>query len=75
MSIDVTQLDQRLSTVEAALSQVQQRLGIAPSPLNWVEQISGSLADIPEEDYQQFLECCRQVRQGDAIAEAEEPAR
>jgi len=62
MSIDIAQIDKRLSSVETALSQVQQMLGLAPSSANWVEQISGSLADIPEDDYQRFLECCRAVR-------------
>jgi len=67
MSIDITQIDRRLSSVEIALTQVQQTLGMAPSSGNWVEQVSGSLADIPEDDYQQFLECCRAVRdQGSA---------
>jgi hypothetical protein len=68
MSIDIAQIDKRLSSVKTALSQVQQKLGLAPSSANWIEQISGSLADIPEDDYQQFLECCRAVR-GEASAE------
>src|SRR5438876_913857 len=37
---------------------------VPPASGNWVERASGSLADIPEEDYQQFLGCCRTVRQG-----------
>jgi hypothetical protein len=45
----------------------------ASGPANWVEQIAGSLADIPEEDYQLFLDCCRAVRNGVSISEAEEP--
>jgi hypothetical protein len=69
VSIDITQIEKRLSSVETALSQVQQRLGLAPSSANWVEQISGSLADIPEDDYQQFLECCRAVRNEDSAPE------
>ena len=70
MPIDFAQLDKRLSTVETALTQVQQKLGLAPSSANWVENVSGSLADIPEDDYQQFLQCCRAVRNEDF---AEEP--
>lgn len=62
MSIDIAQIDQRLSSVEYALTQVQQRLGLAPSSANWVEQVSGSLADIPDDVYDQFLQCCRAVR-------------
>ena len=73
MAADLAHIEQRLTSVEAALAQVQQRLGLAPSPGNWVEQVAGSLAEIPEEDYQHFLECCRAVRNGDALSAAEEP--
>ena len=71
MSADIARIDQRLTSVEATLIQVRQRLGLAPSPENWVEQISGSLADIPEDDYQQFLQCCETVRHGDSAQEPE----
>jgi len=73
MSADIQQIEQRLTSVEGALAQVQQKLGLAPSSSSWVEQVSGSLADIPEEDYQRFLDCCRAVRNGDPISDAEEP--
>ena len=72
MAADLAQIVQRLTSVEAALAQLQQKLGLGPSPANWVEQISGSLADIPEQDYQQFLDCCRALRNGVSISEAEE---
>ena len=71
MSIDIAEIEQRLTSVETVLIQVRQRLGLAPPRENWVEQISGSLADIPEDDYQQFLQCCQTVRHGDS---AQEPA-
>jgi hypothetical protein len=69
MSLDMIQIEQRLSSLEAGLSQVQQKLGLAPSGGNWVEDVSGSLADIPEEDYQRFLDCCRAVRMGGSTEE------
>ena len=72
MSADIAQFDQRLTSVETALAQIQQRLGLAPSSGSWVDQVAGSLADIPEEDYQQFLECCRAVRNGEPLAAPEE---
>jgi hypothetical protein len=72
MSIDIAQIDKRLSSVEDALTRVQQKLGLAPSSRNWVEHVSGSLADIPEDDYQQFLQCCRAVRD-DGSAEEPQP--
>jgi hypothetical protein len=73
MAVDLLQLEQRLSSVETALSQVQQKLGLSPRQGNWVDPIAGSLADIPEEDYQKFLDCCRAVRNGVDISDTEEP--
>jgi hypothetical protein len=73
MAVDLVQLEQRLSAVETALSQVRQKLGLSSAPANWVEQVAGSLADIPEEDYQKFLDCCRAVRNGVSISDAVEP--
>jgi hypothetical protein len=70
MSADITQLEQRVTMVEAALIQIQRKLGLVAVPANWVDQISGSLADVPEEDYQQFLEYCRTVRSGESISDA-----
>lgn len=70
--MDIVQIEQRLTLVEAALTQVQQKLGLSPQPSNWVESVAGSLVDIPEEDYQLFLDYCRAVRNGDSISDAEE---
>lgn len=72
MTPGIAQIEQRLSSVESAMTQVQQKLGLVPPATNWVEQVAGSLADIPEDDYQRFLECCRIVRQGGSAAQAEE---
>ena len=69
---DMAQIEQRLLTLEAGLSEVQRRLGVAPTAGNWVEQVSGSLADIPEEDYQEFLKHCRAVRNGVSPSDAED---
>jgi hypothetical protein len=73
MSLDNDVVEQRLAAVEAAVTQIQEKLGLTPVASNWVEQISGSLSDIPEDDYQDFLECCRAVRNGGPISEAQEP--
>jgi hypothetical protein len=70
MSIDLTQIDQRLTSVETTLIQVRRRLGLAPPAQDWVEQISGSLADIPEADYQRFLQCCQAVRDEESAQES-----
>jgi hypothetical protein len=73
MSLENDDVEQRLSSVEAAVTQIQEKLGLAPNPAEWVEKVSGSLADIPEEDYQEFLKCCRVVRNGTPIPESTEP--
>lgn len=72
MSFDSDQIEHRLATVEAGLFEIQQKLGM-PQPSDWVERASGSLADMSEDDYQAFLECCRAVRNGEPIPEAEAP--
>jgi hypothetical protein len=72
MSLENEEIEQRLSSVEAGLAEIQQRLGIGPTAGNWVDGVSGSLADIPEDVYQEFLECCRAVRDGEPIPEAGE---
>jgi len=72
MATDVAQLEQRVATLEVALAQVQRKLAMSPSATSWVEQVSGSLADIPEEDYQHFLESCRAIRQADHPSEGME---
>ncbi len=64
MATDITEIEHRLSSLDAALNLIQNRLGLVSTGTNWVEQVAGSLRHIPEEDYQQFLECCRAVREG-----------
>jgi hypothetical protein len=73
MATGIAEFEHRLASVEAALLQVQKSLRLTPPSANWVELVSGSLADIPTEDYQQFLECCRAVRNGDPTLTEEEP--
>jgi len=69
MSLENDEVEQRLSSVESAITQIQEKLGLTPAAPNWVERISGSLADIPKNDYQEFLECCRVVRNGEPISD------
>jgi hypothetical protein len=69
MSTDLGEFEQRLASVEAAMSDVQKKLGLLPPKTKWAEEISGSLKDLSEEDYQQFLKECEVVRKGQGIAE------
>lgn len=73
MPVEFAHFEQRLSSLEAALNLVQKKLGMEPAPSDWVEQVSGSLADIPEDDYNRFLDYCRAARNGGSLSEAENP--
>src|SRR4051812_45621696 len=73
MAADLKQVEQRLTAVETSLAEVRHKLGLAASPGNWVEALAGSLADISEDDYQQYLACCRDIRSGGPASAAEEP--
>jgi hypothetical protein len=72
MAIDISQIEQRLSTVESGLNQVRQKLGLVPTGANWVEQIAGSLADLSDDEFQRFLDCCRAARAGVASEEPQQ---
>ena len=69
MSTEYTRIAVPPSPVGTGLSQGDRKHVVAPFVGNWVDQISGSLAEIPEDDYQQFLDCCRDVRSGASIEE------
>jgi hypothetical protein len=43
-------LEQRLTAVETALSEIQRRLAVLPPAPNWLEQIIGSFKDEPAFD-------------------------
>jgi hypothetical protein len=68
MSVEVKELESRLTAVETALAQVQERLGILPPSSNWVDRIAGSLAELSDEDYRLFLDCCRRARNTENIS-------
>jgi hypothetical protein len=55
-------IEQRLSALEQAIAEIQNRLGIGPESPNRVDRISGSMKDIPEDIYQEFLAACREFR-------------
>ena len=64
----MTTIEQRLATVEAEVAQLKHQLNgletAKPQPTgNWVDQISGSMKDIPEDDWQDYLDCMHQARE------------
>ena len=67
MTVD-TQTEQRLTTVEHAVSELQRRLATLPHAANWLEQITGSFKDEPA--FEEVLEFGRAIRSADWPAEA-----
>lgn len=63
---DIVEIERRLLTVEAGLAELRNQVVAKPTTGNWVDQIAGSLADLSEEEYQEYLACCRAVRDDDS---------
>lgn len=57
------QIEQRLTAVEHALSELQGRLAALPPAGNWLEQITGSFKDEPA--FEEVLELGRAIRSAD----------
>jgi hypothetical protein len=56
-------LEQRLTTLEKAVYQIQYRLKNKSNSDNWLQQLSGSISD--DELFLEALECGRSFRQSD----------
>lgn len=57
------QIEQRLTAVEEAVSELQRRASLPTPAANWLEQISRSFKDEPA--FEQVLEYGRQLRAAD----------
>ncbi|MBE9248431.1 hypothetical protein IQ226_04335 [Dolichospermum sp. LEGE 00240] len=57
-----TSIEERLSAVEIALTQLQKQI-VAPQPMNWLEQITGSFKN--DSAFEELLAYGRVIRQGD----------
>jgi hypothetical protein len=62
-----TQIEQRLTAVEYAVSELQRRLATLPPAANWLEQIIGSFKDEPA--FEEVLELGRAIRSADRPSE------
>ncbi|MFO1430540.1 MAG: hypothetical protein U1F76_10445 [Candidatus Competibacteraceae bacterium] len=58
-----TLIEQRLTAVEKAISELQQQLVNRPQALNWIGQITGSFKDEPA--FEEVLEFGRAIRLAD----------
>ena len=66
MTVD-TQIEQRLTTVEHVVSELQRRLATLPHAADWLEQITGSFKDEPV--FEEILEFGRTIRSADRPSE------
>ena len=61
--LNETALEQRLVTLEAAVSDLQHKLEEKPTSTNWLEKLTGSISD--EAAFREALEYGRAFRQAD----------
>lgn len=66
--LNETQIEERLTAMENAVSELQRHSLMRPPATNWLEQISGSFKDDPA--FEQVLEYGRQMRQADRPPDA-----
>jgi hypothetical protein len=60
-------IEQRLTAVEAAVSELQRRLANLPPAPNWLEQVTGSFKDEPA--FEEVLAFGRELRAADQLPE------
>jgi hypothetical protein len=58
-------IEQRLTAVEAAVSELQRRLANLPPAANWLEQVTGSFKDEPA--FEEVLAFGRALRAADQL--------
>jgi hypothetical protein len=61
MAINIS-LEERLAAVETAIAELQEQV-VAPQPMNWLQQVTGSFKDEPA--FEEVLAYGRAIRQGD----------
>jgi septal ring factor EnvC (AmiA/AmiB activator) len=65
--LNETTFEQRLVTLEAAVSDLQQKLEEKPTSKNWLENLIGSISD--EAAFREALEYGRAFRQADKLSD------
>ncbi len=64
-----TLIEQRLSAVETAVAELQQRLATRPPPTSWLERFAGSFKD--ELAFSEVVEYGRAIRSSDRPREGD----
>lgn len=63
--METNTIEQRLATLENEVAELKRKLTGESSngkTASWVDEIAGSMKDIPQEDYDEFLRCCKEFR-------------
>lgn len=58
-------VEQRLAALEQSIEVIIKRLESGSGNTNGFEPVSGSMKDIPEDVYLEFLSACRDIREAD----------
>ena len=53
-------LEQRITALEQEVAKLKRQLGIEDR--NWLDNLFGTMSDIPEEDFQEFVRLCKEAR-------------
>jgi hypothetical protein len=71
--LDEVTFEQRLSTLEQTVSELQQKVDSKANPENWLQKLTGSISD--EAAFLEALDYGRAFRQADKLlSERDEPA-
>jgi hypothetical protein len=60
---DQTPIERRLDSLEREVLELKQRLNNGNAPINWIERITGSMADFPE--FEEVIRYGREIRDAD----------
>lgn len=63
---DSVSIEERVTMLEKEVARLKLQVSQLPKPNgNWLDQVSGSMKDIPEDVWKEFQEYCAEVRQAD----------
>jgi len=56
----IARLERRIAALEREVAKLKRQLGIEDR--NWLDNLFGTMSDIPEEDFQEFVRLCKEAR-------------
>ena len=64
-----TTIEERLAALEKEVAQLKQQLEQIIRSVNWLDRVAGSMKDIPESEFAEFVRLGREIRQADRPAD------